>query len=83
MKKIEDRLDKIDDKLESIDKTLALQEANLAEHMRRTELLEIQNEKLIKEELAPIKEHVNQLKGGAKLIALLALMASVYMAIKM
>lgn len=38
--KMDDKIDKIEDNLHNVDKTLVKQEANLQEHMRRTDLLE-------------------------------------------
>jgi phage-related tail protein len=66
------QLDKIDDKMESVDKTLVRQEENLREHMRRTELLEIQHEDLkhnLNTELEPVKSHINQVKGAVKILS--------------
>lgn len=72
MKKIkpeEDRLLQIERTLASIDKTLALNTHHLAEHMRRTQLLE--------DDMGPVKKHVEQMKGAAKLLGLIALVASI------
>lgn len=82
MKEVLNKLDKLDDRLDSVDRTLVKQEANLAEHMRRTEILESQHEKLYVE-LEPVKAHVNQVKAGIKLLAFVlpiigALVAAVY-----
>lgn len=66
--RIEQKVEKIDDHLASMDKTLVKQEANLEEHMRRTELLEEQH-KHFETELEPINAHVNQVKGVIKLLA--------------
>lgn len=67
--KIDDKFDlklsKVEDRLGSIDKTLVKQEAQLAEHIRRTELLE--------QEIKPIKKHVAYLQAGLKLLGLIAL----------
>lgn len=63
MKKIEDMLEKIDTRLDNMDMTLVKQEANLAEHMRRTEILE--------SELRPLKSHVDKVKGGIQLIKII------------
>ena len=68
MKEIITKLDKLDDRLDSVDRTLVKQEANLAEHMRRTELLESQHERLYSD-LEPVKAHVNQVKAGIKILA--------------
>ena len=67
--RIEDKLDKVVEKIGSIDVTMARNTEQLAEHMRRTELLE--------EEVKPISTHVANLKGVTKLLAILALLAGV------
>lgn len=74
MKEIRDTLDKIFEKLDAVDdkqeKMAILQAehtAHLAEHMRRTELLEQRIEK----DLPPVKRHVDQVKGGLKLLAII------------
>lgn len=71
--KVENKLDMVQDgvylRLESIDKTLVRQEANLEEHMRRTELLE--------QEILPIREHVHQLRGVLKFIGILSAIATI------
>jgi archaellum component FlaC len=66
--KIDNKLDKLDERLDSVDKTLVKQEANLAEHMRRTELLEKQHENFANQ-LTPIKNHVEQVKTSVKILA--------------
>lgn len=68
MKEVVEILDRIDERLDSVDKTLIKQELNLKEHMRRTELLEAQHDKLYLE-IEPVKAHVNQVKAGIKIIA--------------
>lgn len=63
MKEVLEKLDKLDDRLDSVDKTLVRQEAQLAEHIRRTELLEHAHARLeqeIYEDLTPIKVHVGR-----------------------
>lgn len=62
------QLDKLDDKLDSVDKTIIKQEENLREHMRRTEIAEKRIENL-SEDLEPIQNHVNQVRGGFKILA--------------
>ena len=68
LNRIEAKVDKLDENMTTMDKTLVKQEANLAEHMRRTELLEIQHAQ-IESELEPVKNHVNQIKGVLKLLS--------------
>ena len=68
--KMDKKFDRVEERLDSMDRTLVKQEANLAEHMRRTELAE-NAIKALDEDLAPIKKHVNMLQGVLKLIAVL------------
>lgn len=75
-KKLEEKLDKIDGRLSSIDITLAKQEVNLQEHMRRTQLNEQAIEK-ITENLIPINKHVTMLEGVLKFFGVLAVLGSV------
>jgi hypothetical protein len=58
--RIEEKVDKIHDAIKSIDVTLAGQHVSLAEHIRRTELLET--------EVRPIKEHVAFMQACLRLI---------------
>ena len=75
LKSIEKKIDKVDDRLGSIDVTLVKQEENLKEHMRRTELLEDQHT-LFQTQLEPIKNHVEQIKGAGRLLAILGAVAA-------
>jgi hypothetical protein len=63
------KLDRLDDRLDSVDKTLVRQEANLQEHMRRTDLNEIAIDKIVKA-LEPVKGHVDMMKGAGKLLVI-------------
>ena len=67
--KIENKIDHISDKINSIDVTLAAQHVSLREHMRRTQILE--------EEVKPIKEHVDGLKGVVRFLKIAALVAGI------
>lgn len=67
--KVADKIEKLDERLDSIDKTLVKQEANLKEHMRRTELLE--------EDLRPIRRHVNMLEGSLKFLGVVLIVLSI------
>lgn len=62
-------------RLASIDKTLAVNTQHLAEHMRRTEILE--------KELAPVTRHVNQMQGAGKFIFFASLIATILAAVFM
>lgn len=67
--RILDKLDSIDGRLGSIDVTLAKQNVTLEEHIRRTELLEL--------DVQPIKKHVAMFEGALKLIGAVGLIAGV------
>ena len=79
-KKLEEKLDKIDGRLSSIDVTLAKQEVNLQEHMRRTQLNEQAIEK-ITENLVPINKHVGHVEGAFKVLGMIATAAGVIVGI--
>lgn len=66
---LEGRLTSIESTLHNMDKTLAVNTEHLADHMRRTALIE--------EELKPVVKHVEQMRGAAKLLGLLALIATI------
>lgn len=55
--------------LSTIKETLVLNTQSLQEHMRRTALLE--------KEIKPLVKHVEQVRGAGKLLALLALIATI------
>ena len=67
------RLEEIERLLAMIDKTLALNTAHLDEHIRRTEILE--------DEIKPVKKHVEQMRGAAKLLAIAAVVATLLKAV--
>lgn len=69
LERIEVKLDGISDHLGSIDTTLSAQHVSLKEHIRRTAILEGQ--------IAPIKKHVDMVKGALALITLLAALAGI------
>lgn len=74
--KFERQLDSLDSRLDSVDKTLVKQEANLGEHMRRTELAETQING-IQDDLKPIKRHVAMVEGALKGMGIVATIISV------
>lgn len=69
IKRLEAKVDKLDDRLDSVDKTLILQEANLKEHMKRSDLLE--------KKLEPVERHVNAVNTVFKLIGVVASLATI------
>lgn len=74
MEKYEKMLHEINSKLHEIDKTLALNTQHLEAHMKRTTQIE--------DELMPVVKHVQQVQGAGKLIALLALIATILIIFK-
>ena len=62
--RIEEKLDKLDSRLDSIDVTLGKQHVTIADHIKRTEILE--------KEVVPLKSHMNQIIGAGKFIAIIA-----------
>lgn len=62
--KLDEKLDKANEKVSEIDKTLARNTDSLAEHMRRTSLLE--------DELKPIKKHMALFEAGLKILGVLS-----------
>ncbi len=62
--RIEKKLDDSNEHLAAIDVTLAAQHESIKDHIRRTELLEIN--------LEPIKKHVDMFNGVLKFIGILA-----------
>lgn len=69
--KFESKLDSLDSRLDAVDKTLVKQEANLGEHMRRTDLAESRMD-IIQADIQPIKKHVAMMEGALKGIGVLA-----------
>ena len=67
---LHDMVAKVDSRLDDMAETLVKHDANLAEHMRRTALLE--------QEISPIKKHVYMVQGVGAFIGLLALIATIY-----
>lgn len=75
--RIFEKLEKVENHLHEINVTLEKQHQSLAEHMRRTALLE--------EEMKPVVKHVEQVRGAGMLLfmlSLLATVASVYLIFK-
>lgn len=73
---MQERLDSIDEKLHNIDKTLAVNTAQLAEHMRRSQLNE-EAIQLLSQQLKPIQIHVANMQFLATAVAWIAGSASV------
>ena len=67
--RIFEKLDRMEAHLSEMNTTLEKQHMSLAEHMRRTSLLE--------QEMHPVVKHVEQVRGAGMLLGLLALIATI------
>lgn len=70
----ENKLDKIAEDIHEIKITLAKQHVSLAEHIRRTELLE--------DKLEPLERRSHMITGVLAFIGLIATLAGIYIALK-
>lgn len=73
LEKIEANQDEHKELLSSLDKTVAKQEVNIADHIRRTQLLE--------QEVLPIKAHIEQVRGVGKFIVFISVVVGIVTAI--
>lgn len=64
-------LDKISEDVSDLKVTVAKQEENIKEHIRRTELAE-ENLDLIRKEMLPLKEHVVTINGVLKSLGIIS-----------
>ena len=71
--KIENKVDKLDTRLDRVDITLAKQEEQLAEHIRRTNLLE--------EQMKPVEDHVKHMSGALKLFGVISIVSGGILAV--
>lgn len=76
LEKLDEKLDKVEEKIASIDVTLAKQEVNLQEHMRRS-LLNEEAIEIIKEELKPVQKHVTQVHTILQAVGFISVVASI------
>lgn len=60
----------LDQHLSNIDKTLTKQEAQIAYHIKRTNLLE--------EKIEPVQKHVQMVNGGLKVLGSLSLLFALF-----
>jgi hypothetical protein len=65
-------LDKISDDISELKITVAKQEENIKEHIRRTELAE-ENLQFLRQEIQPLKEHVVTINGVLKIIGTISI----------
>jgi hypothetical protein len=75
LSKFEQRFDKVDSRLDSIEKVQIKQEANLGEHIRRTELAE-ENLVILRNDFKPIQKHVIYVEGFLKGLGILAMVVT-------
>lgn len=73
LERILNKVDALDGHLDSISQTLAKQEVQLAEHLRRTNNIEAR--------LEPIDTHVKHVAGGFKLVAGTSIVVSIVVAL--
>jgi archaellum component FlaC len=66
MSKIEEKLDRLDTRIDSIDKTLERNTVSLETHIKRTDALEDYVKDQVKNDLIPIKNHVNKITNAVQ-----------------
>lgn len=82
------RIDKLSEKLAShnkqnnerlieIEKVLVRQEANLQEHMKRSDNLEKMLDNIEKKDLKPLQRHVAMVEGSLKLIGIIGILTGI------
>lgn len=76
LEKIDNKIDRLDNRLDGVEKIQVKQEANLGEHMRRTDLAE-ESIQLLREDLKPVQTHVSYMNGFLKGIGILATLAGI------
>lgn len=76
----QEQLDKLFNELTEIKIQLAINNENLREHMRRTELLENLYDKLV-EANKPIQKHIGHVEGALKLIIGSAVVIGIFVSI--
>ena len=81
LEKIEQQLSKnheiVDGRLTTIEKIQAVQEANLKEHMRRSDNLEKIVTDMEKKDIQPVKRHVAMVEGALKLLGIIGILVSI------
>lgn len=66
---IKNNIKEINSSMREIDKTLVKQEAQLAEHIRRTNLLE--------SKIEPVEKHIHMVNGALKLLGILSIVVGI------
>lgn len=78
--KIDNKIDKLGERLDSMEKVQIKQEANLGEHMRRTELAEENISILrsdLKIDLRPLQKHVSYMEGALKGLGIISMVIGI------
>ena len=78
--KLDTKMDKLDDRLDSSEKIAVKQEANLDEHMRRSDLLEKRQDKL-RGDISPLLKIHTVIWGAGKAVVGLGVLISVLVGI--
>lgn len=81
LERIMDKIDSIDSSLGEMSITLAKQEVSLAEHIKRSNLLEERVE-MLREEMKPVEKHVMYMHGALKALGVLSILVGLAVAIK-
>lgn len=75
------KIDKITEDVNEIKVLDAEQNAQLAQHMKRSDLLEVRVEQ-VNDSLKPLQSHVDMVRGGLKLIAIAGTLAALFISLK-
>ena len=76
--KIDNQHSEVDSRLDAIEKVMLVQEANLQEHMKRSDNLERLINNLEEKEIKPLVKHVSMVQGALKLLGILSVLISIF-----
>jgi len=79
-----EKVNKIDEKLGEVDKHLAVYNEQLVIHIKAGEAIHeasLKRDEEIEDDLKPIKDHVYQMRGAGKLIAVISLISGTVLTI--
>lgn len=74
--RLEEKIDRISSKIEIINVTLAKQEENIKEHIRRTDIVEA-NLELLRSEFRPVQKQAIKAEGIIKFISVCAVIITI------
>jgi len=80
LEKLYEKHSEVVDEIKEVKVILARQDLQLAEHIRRTELLE-EGLELVRNDIKPLQKHIDYINGGLKLLGLLSLIAGIAVSI--